>query len=85
MAKQSIKTELEIVANNKPKNEIEAVVAIAETAISFRGEQPSLASILRYCSGAARLLRIENKDRDGIANSAALSLGRKHNLLGTAG
>jgi hypothetical protein len=84
MAKQSTKTELEVVTNNKPKDEIETVVAIAEQAISFRGdEKPTLSSILRFTSATARMLRI--KERDQVANAAALVLGKKHNLLGSAG
>jgi hypothetical protein len=83
MAKQSTKTETETTTNNKPKV-IEAVVAIAEQAIAFRGEEkPTLSSILRLTGGAARMLRV--KDRDQVANAAALVLGKKHNLLGSAG
>jgi hypothetical protein len=84
MAKQLTKTEPETVTNNKPKEEIETVVAIAEQAISFRGdEKPTLAAILRFTSGAARMLRI--KERDQVANAAALVLGKRYNLLGSAG
>jgi hypothetical protein len=83
MAK-SIKTEPEAVTTNKPKDEIGACVAIAEQAIAFRDDQkPTLGSILRFTGGAARMLRI--KERDQVANAAALVLGKRYNLLGSAG
>jgi hypothetical protein len=82
MAKQSTKTETETTTNNKPKEATEAVVAIAEQAIAFRDEKPTLSGILRVTTGAARMLRV--KDRDQVANAAALLLGKRH-LLGDAG
>ena len=82
MAKSS-KTETETTTNNKSK-ETETVVAITELAIAFRGdEKPTLSGILRFTTGAARMLRV--KERDQVANAAALVLGKKHNLLGSAG
>jgi hypothetical protein len=84
MAKQSTKTETETTTNNKPKEATDAVIAITELAIAFRGEEkPSLSGILRFTTGAARMLRV--KERDQVANAAALVLGKKHNLLGSAG
>jgi hypothetical protein len=83
MAKQSTKTETETTTNNKSK-ETEAVIAITELAIAFRGdEKPTLSGILRFTTGAARMLRV--KERDQVANAAALVLGKRHNLLGSAG
>ena len=62
----------------------DTLVSISELVLKFRGEEkPNLATVARTANRASGLLRI--KERDQVANAAALVLGKKHNLLGSAG
>ncbi len=64
----------------------DALVGIAEIVLKFRdGEKPTLSTIARVTGRAAGLLRLDSEHREQIANSAALQLAKRHNLLGTAG
>ena len=62
---------------------MDTCITIAEAVIEYRGKKASLSDVFRITNGAARLLRLE--DREVLANTAALQLAKKHNLLGTAG
>jgi hypothetical protein len=61
----------------------EAVVNIAEQVLAYRDKKATLSDVFRITNGAVRLLRLE--DREVLANTAALQLAKRHNLLGTAG
>jgi hypothetical protein len=79
MSKQSTKPEL----SHTPKA-TDTVVAITEQVLAYRNdERPTLSSLFRITGAAARMLRVE--EREAVANTAALALAKKHNLLGSAG
>jgi hypothetical protein len=68
---------------NDSKAAVDTCITIGEAVIAYRDKKASLSDVFRVTNSAARMLRVE--DRDQVANAAALSLARKHNLLGTAG
>jgi hypothetical protein len=65
------------------KDAVGTCVTITEAVIEYRDKKASLSDVFRVANGAARLLRVE--EREHVANACALAVARKHNLLGHAG
>jgi hypothetical protein len=67
--------------NNKPQDAEATIVSIAELALAFRGDKPSLATIARLTNRASWMLRLDANARAAAENGATIEVAKRLGLI----